>query len=107
MHFTPPFSTSARLQTALTRKFVQVSFQATTELRPPHRPQSNNEAAGSDLGQDEDKPFGLAHQAIEFDQDKTTEAVRKAFTFKSVNHPSEIMVRNILAGIFRLKPLQR
>ncbi len=81
MHFAPPFTTSARLQTVLTRKFVQISFQSTT---------SNSEAA--DGNGDTSKPFGLAHAAISFDEAKLPEAVRNAFSFRPINHPDEIMV---------------
>jgi hypothetical protein len=78
LHLRPPFTTFARLQTALTRKFVHVSFQANCNV--------------------EECGFALRNHQIKLQNDVA--ASGKAIAFKSINPPSEVMVNILLLGNF-------
>ena len=62
LHFRPPFTTVAKIQTALTRKFIQVSFQSNCE----------------------EAIFALKNPTIQCDT--------KELLFKSINPSHEVLV---------------
>ena len=65
LHFRPPFTTAAKIQTALTRKFIQLAFQSNCE--------------------DDEAIFALKNPSIECE-------TSKEISFKPINPSYEVLV---------------